>query len=357
VNTPTTGGRDCALVLAGGVALGVYHAGAYAALHERGILPTWIAGSSIGAINAALIAGAPPERRIAVLEEFWGIAAQPPSGNDDLADGILSLRHLACWTSVIQTRLMGVPGHFATRLQLGRFKSLYDLSPMRARLEKLVDFDRLNTGSVRLTVMTTDLESGEAVVFDTAKADRITVDHLMASCGLPPEFGPVKIGDRVLGDGGLWANAPVEPVLHELDGGLCVVVDTYSRRGSRPTSLESGMARKTELFFANQTWQQLDAYKREVALREEVAKLRALLERKQGRAGGGRVKAARRPAEIMYVCYCAPDWEAGPERPFDYSRETVASRWVAGTRDMLDGLESLSQPLPPVSCGQAPASS
>ena len=92
----------------------------------------------------------------------------------------------------------------------GAFRSLYDLAPMKDRLERLVDFRRLNSGEVGFTVAATDIETGELVVFNPAKGDEISIDHLLASCGFLPEFAPVEIGGRLLGDGGLSANAPIE---------------------------------------------------------------------------------------------------------------------------------------------------
>jgi predicted acylesterase/phospholipase RssA len=82
--------------------------------------------------------------------------------------------------------------------------------PLKTRLAELVDFSRLNGGEVRVSVATTDIETGELVIFDTARGHRIELDHVLASCGFLPEFPAVEIDGRLLGDGGLSANAPVE---------------------------------------------------------------------------------------------------------------------------------------------------
>jgi NTE family protein len=252
-----------------------------------------------------------------------------------------TFRHMRCWGSALQSRLLGVPGNFVPRLfqPAEGFASLYDLAPLRERLEQTIDFDLLNSGSVRLSVMTTDLETGEGVLYDTAEGARITVDHLMASCGLPPEFPAVEIDGRVLGDGSLWTNAPIEPVLRELNGGLCVLVDTYMRQGERPASIESGIDRKIELMYANQTRLQLEAFGREAALRAQLAELNALVA-KAKRKPELEAEADRKPPEILQIGYRAPDWEAGPERPFDYARDTLAARWAAGDRDVKQAFES-----------------
>jgi NTE family protein len=168
---------DCALVLAGGLGLGVYEGGAYASLHTRGMQPTWVCGSSTGAVNAVLIAGTPPENRVRKLKALWGLAHALPSID---AGGMV--RHMKSWNGAIRSRLFGAPRHFAPRMfQLpNSMLSLYDLAPLRATLSQLVDFKLLNDGNVRVTLVATDMESGEAVVFDSTEMT-ITLDHIMAS--------------------------------------------------------------------------------------------------------------------------------------------------------------------------------
>src|SRR3954467_5358641 len=224
-----------ALVMAGGVGLGAYHAGVYETLSRNGIRPDWLAGSSIGGVTAALLAGSQRGEELNVLQSFWQADFGTP-GRNWPAGG-----HWLNWMSALEARVVGVPGHFRPRLTLPgrRFVSLYDLAPMRERLKSLVDFDRLNGGAYRLSIATTDIETGDLVVFDTGKGDKISVDHLLASCGFLPEFAPVRIGERLLGDGGLSANAPVEAILRDEnlpDEMLCFVVDLYSRDGCRPDS-------------------------------------------------------------------------------------------------------------------------
>ena len=161
-------GTRVALVLSGGVGLGAYHAGVYQALHEREDLRLdWLAASSIGAVSAALIAGTPREQRVAALRAFW---MNPPFGSAVFPGVNIggSSRHAQNWISALQARLFGARGHFHPRLASPAsegFKSIYDLGPMRRRIEKLVDFERLNNGDMRLCVATTDIETGDPVVF------------------------------------------------------------------------------------------------------------------------------------------------------------------------------------------------
>ncbi len=193
------------LVLSGGVALGAYQAGAYTALHEhQKLLPQHLAGSSIGAVNAALIAGNPPEQRIGRLHEFWETITPEPGILEALWPGTSPggpWRHTSNWFDVLQTRLFGRAGVFQPRMpemMLGDVTSIYDLGPLRARLETLVDFERLNSGEARVSVVTTDVQTGQEVVFDTTAGDRIGPDHLLASCGFLPDFPPVEIQGRLL---------------------------------------------------------------------------------------------------------------------------------------------------------------
>jgi NTE family protein len=309
--------KRIAVVFSGGLGLGAYQAGAYQRMTEEGLQPYWIAGSSVGAVNGALIAGSDEKHRIDSLRAFWSAgdlwfrAAALPG----------YLGHTQNWLSVFHTRLFGASGHFRPRVPtLGPFRSLYDLAPMKDRLERLVDFGRLNSGEVRFSVAATDIETGELVVFDTAKRDEISIDHLMASCGFLPEFAPVEIGGRLLGDGGLSANAPIEALGNDASNTLVLVIDLFARDGERPRSLEDALARKNDIMFGNQTVQRLEL-----------------------------LAAAGRVGPVVLLSYRPLDEEAGPEKTFDLSRATISGRWTAGAADMDAALERIRRDkLPPL---------
>ncbi len=309
------------LVFSGGVSLGAYQAGAYEALQEDGsVRPSWFAASSIGAINAALIAGSAPGAAMTSLSRFWAAGEHSPAGHP-ARPAAGPARHAWNWMSAIGTRLAGAPGFFYPRLALhllDRTQSLYDLAPTRAKLETLIDFGRLNAGEIRITVATTDVESGECVLFDTARGDRITCDHLLASCGFLPEFAAVEMDGRLLGDGGLSANAPIEPVFDEADreGRAIFILDLFARDGGRPGNIAEGLARRNDLMFGNQTLGRLQAYQKAS-------------------------KAAGQAKRIFYLSYRAPGHEAGPDRQYDFSRPTLDDRWQAGRLDMADALQLL----------------
>ena len=209
-------GRAISLVLAGGVALGMYEAGAYAALHEHADLrPEWLAGSSIGAVTAALIAGNSPERRVS----GYGSSGRRrtrfrccPRGRPSSPAG--SFRQGQNAASALQTLVFGRSGLFRPRLKPGfqmgaqDVPSLFDVGPMAERLTDLVDFDLLNSGKVRVALSCTDVITGERVVFDTAHGVQIGPQHVLASCALLPLFAPVEVEGRLLADGCLGANHP-----------------------------------------------------------------------------------------------------------------------------------------------------
>jgi NTE family protein len=336
------------LIFSGGVGLGAYEGGAYAALHEHERLrPAWIAGSSIGGINAAVVAGNAPDVRVERLRELWISGSPWLDAGASQRNEPGPFRHLQNWTSVLHARLLGAAGHFVPRYMapLSTQKSLYDLTPLALRLQRLVDFDRLNSGEMRFTLAATDVTSGELVVFDTARGERVTIDHLLASCGFLPEFAPVELNGRLLGDGGLSANAPLEAVfLNDDSGGRWVsfVVDLFARDGARPTGLESAFARKNDLLLGNQTWMRVEAFRRESELAQTLYELADALppERREEITA----TLARRPRirALMYLSYRAVPQEAGPEKMFDLSSATVRDRWQSGELDMREAIRELA---------------
>jgi NTE family protein len=339
------------LVLSGGIALGAYQAGAYARLHRRDDLrPQHIAGTSVGAINAALIAGGPPEQSIERLQRFWmRVAIEDNPFATQLAGPFVSpsWRHASSWASALQTRLFGRSSMFMPRLPelfWRHHPSLYDLTPLRATFEQFIDFDRLNSGDVRTSVTTTDAETGEAVVFDTDVGDRIGPDHLLASCGLFPDFAPTEISGRLLADGGFVANAPVQAALSgdEKEDIMCFVVDLFSARGAPPRTLEQAASRQWELLFGNQSREKLSCLEREHRLRRALHDLAAQLGPDFG--PGADIAAllaqpAPRSVNVFHIAYRPKAYEAGPEKTFDFSHAMLGDRWKAGSRDMAEAVE------------------
>jgi len=316
-DVPSNEEFSASLVFSGGIGLGSYQAGACDALLSRpNARIGWIAGSSIGVLNGAMVAGSEPSAVMESLQAYWLRGAAwgpfgPPSAG---------LRHSANWMSALQTRLFGSFGRLQTVGPRLSFSSFYDLAPTVAFLSKTIDFGRLNGGDIRFTAATVDIESGDVVLFDTGKGHKIEMDHLLASCGFLPEFAPVEIGGRLLGDGGLAVNAPFEPILDEAEGTTdpVFIMDLFARDGRRPTGLESALARKNALVYGNQTWARLEAYRRY----------------------WDRLPAGARPP-VLYLSYLPVKGEAGPEMPYDFSLSSAQNRWSAGIRDMEEGLARL----------------
>ncbi len=232
--------EETILVLQGGGALGAYQAGAYECLSKHHQEPKWVAGISIGAINAAIIGGNPPERRRTRLREFW--------------EGITSGLAVAPWLAGPQARQLygefaaatvaavGVPGFFrpkafASLMPFAAHQSLsyYDTDPLRRTLEKIVDFDYLNDRGPRLSVGAVDVETANFAYFDS-RTTRIGPRHIMASAALPPGFSPVEIDGRFYWDGGLVSNTPLQFVMDNLGRDpVCIFqVDVFSATGSLP---------------------------------------------------------------------------------------------------------------------------
>lgn len=221
-NPPPTRPIDAerVLVLQGGGALGAYQAGAYEALCRHDFEPNWVAGISIGAINAAIIAGNPREKRIERLREFWEQASSPvpwsPVLNDDQSRSIFDEASAAIIAA------FGVPGFFTPRFPpaplwpTGSQQSLsyYDTAPLRETLERLVDFDRINNDGIRLSVGAVNVRTGNFAYFDNRR-QKIGPEHIMASGALPPGFPAIEIEGELYWDGGIVSNTPLDYVLLE----------------------------------------------------------------------------------------------------------------------------------------------
>ena len=257
-----------ALVLQGGGALGAYQGGVYEALHEAGLEPDWVDGVSIGAINAALIAGNPPEKRLERLHEFWELVTSRhlpdvfPHADDS--------RRVRNNIQALLTTLVGQPGFFTPNLpnpwlSLRGAKtatSIYDSSPLRRTLHRLVDFDRINAGAMRFAVGAVNVETGNFFYFDNAEAT-IGPEHIMASGALPPGLPMVRVGKSHYWDGGLVSNTPLAHLLDSVQGGNTLVfqVDLFSARGELPRDMPDVLARQKEIQYSSRTRMVTDTYR------------------------------------------------------------------------------------------------
>ncbi|MEO6248613.1 MAG: patatin-like phospholipase family protein [Sphingomicrobium sp.] len=327
-----------ALVLQGGGALGSFQAGIVEGLEENQIEIDWVAGISIGAINAALFAGNPPERRVAALKAFWErLGSWLPSFP---LFGSTQEREVVHEWSAGFVAVAGVPGFFRPRLVQPQFAvpgtmealSYYDTSPMRATLDELVDWKLVNTGPVRLSVGAVDVESGNFRFFDTTE-DRIDARHIMASGALPPGFAPVEIDGSWWWDGGLVSNTPLTHLLDHQTGEMLVFqVDLFSAKAERPKTIMDVVAREKEIRFSSRTRQVSQAALRTSKEREAM---RALLdelpaELRQTAAARKLEKiCADRPLNLVQLIYRANGWEGGA-RDYEFSARTMREHWAAG---------------------------
>jgi NTE family protein len=232
------------LVLQRGGALGAYQAGVYEGLAAAGFAPNWVAGVSIGSINATLIAGNPPERRVERLREFWNlVSSRSPFV---LLSGLDFARPMMNRMSAASAATFGIPGFFVPRSLPPYFApegslsalSFYDTEPLRETLDRLVEFDRVNDGDVRLSLGAANVCTGESVYFDST-THTITASHVMASGALPPGFPPVEIDGEYYWDSGIMSNTPLQYVAEDLRiNALIVQVDLFSGRGEMPKNLD-----------------------------------------------------------------------------------------------------------------------
>ena len=316
-----------ALVLGGGNALGSYQAGVYQALHEQDYEPDWIAGTSAGAINGALIGGNAREQRMERLHEFW----RPAQSAEAPGWWFPPMEIMRRTGAALMTLGAGRPGVFGPIGPLGSWwdpdplaasPSLFDSRPLAAMLTRLVDFDRLNDGALRYTAGSVDLETGDDMFFDTTR-HVITAEHVRASAALMPTFPPVEIEGRAYVDGGLSANLPLDPVLAAPPQGdvLCVAVDLLPLTQRPPQTLGEAIGRAQDLMFAAQS-------------RRTIERFRALY------ASDDRLKASS--VTLIRLAYSDQEREVAG-KAMDFSPESVRYRWDSGYRDaraMLDRLAS-----------------
>ncbi len=331
------------LVLQGGGALGSYQAGAFQALGRHGFQPAWVAGISIGAINAAIIAGNPPERRIARLRKFWDLVSapvpwQPPLGGDNLR---LAFNE----TSAALIATFGVPGFFTPRFPpaplwpQGSPQSLsyYDTTPLRSTLEQLVDFDLINARQTRLSVGAVNVKTGNFVYFDNMKHE-IRPEHIMASGALPPGFPAIEIDGEFYWDGGVASNTPLDYVLEEdtSEDLLIFQIDLFSARGALPTTLLEAAEREKDIRYSSRTRFNTDVNKkihnRRKAIRNLLAKLPDEL---KNDLNVELICAAvtDNTVTVVHLIYKSKNFETS-SKDYDFSHLAMGEHWAAGERDV-----------------------
>ena len=327
-------------VLQGGGALGAYQAGAYQALMELGQEPSWIAGISIGAINAAIIAGNKPEERVAKLKAFWDKLSSGLQGSSFFPgdQGRSFFNEMSSMTAT----MFGIPGFFSPRMISPFFSwpgtdsatSFYDTAPLRETLLELVDFDLINNGPIRLSIGAVNVRSGNFRYFDTT-ADKITVDHIMASGALPPGFPPVLIEGEHYWDGGLVSNTPLYHVIDAADRSmnLCIFqVDLFSSEGLLPRTLLEAAEREKEIRFSSRTRMSTTAAMAEQKLRKAAMTLLKKLPAKMQNDPDVKIlKDSAREAGItvMHLIKRATGTDS-QSKDYEFSRLSMDEHWQEG---------------------------
>lgn len=334
------------LLLQGGGALGAYQAGVYQALDEGGCAPDWIVGTSIGAVNAALIAGNRPEQRLAALHGFWNHI-----GSSDFAAFLPPVwrhRELTGYLNTLRIMTTGEGGFFVPRPDRGLWAhspetaSVYDTTPLRRSLERFVDFDVLNRRDVRLSVGATSVTRGKLVYFDNDDR-KLGPEHVLASSSLPPGLPAVRVDGEPFWDGGLSSNTPLERVFSEdphVDS-LCFAVNLWNSFGNEPASLADVMARKKEIGFSSRFDDELDVFRHLHTLRHVVSQLYDALPEEQRRDPAferlGRL-GTRARVDVVRLCREGHGWET-LSKDTNFSAALIEENWDNGYHDARRTLE------------------
>jgi NTE family protein len=268
------------LVFQGGGALGAYQAGVYQALHEAGIEPDWVVGTSIGAINAALIAGAPRSERLERLDEFWRRVEYDRFMGLPIPDWFnQTARNLATISGGLPAFFRPRPFAFLSPFMGlgGEAAAYYSVDPLRDLFAELVDFERINAGPMRLCVGAAKVQSAEMVYFDSRK-EPLGIDHVLASGALPPAFPAVRIDGELYWDGGILSNTPVEIVFDDepRKSGTVFAVHLWNPHGPEPESIWQVLNRQKDLTYSSRAAQNIKRQRQLHRLRHvvtEIAKL------------------------------------------------------------------------------------
>ncbi len=345
-SAPTSphGSEDCILVLQGGGALGAYQAGVFESLFKAQLQPSWVAGISIGAINAALIAGNPAERRVDRLHEFWDLLSSALSEPAFATPTVL--RELLNNTGASQVMLFGVPGFFAPRFPPAPLQargsaaaiSYYDTSRLAHTLDRLVDFDRLNSGAMRLSVGAVNVRSGNFQYFDTSQ-QRIDARHIMASGALPPGFPPVEIDGEHYWDGGLVSNTPLQYVLDQpcpARRRTVFQVDLFCATGALPTDLGEVIEREKDIRFSSRTrlntTHALDRQLIAHTAQRLIARLPPALRDDPDLQALARVHGEG-AVDVVHLIYRSKHYET-QAKDYEFSHLSMREHWDSGCADM-----------------------
>ncbi|HEX6218146.1 MAG TPA: patatin-like phospholipase family protein [Sphingomicrobium sp.] len=333
------------LVLQGGGALGAYQVGVYEALHEAGIAPEWVIGTSIGAINAALIAGSKPGERLDKMCEFWSRVQ-----NDQFVPG-----GLPAWMATATRNMIaisnGVPAFFSPNplaftsphYRLGADSAgYYSVAPLRRTLEELVDLDQLNNGGTRITVGASSVRTAEMRYFDSRDMP-LSIDHVMASGALPPGFPPVRIDGELYWDGGILSNTPVEVVFDDNPrrNSLVFAVHIWNPHGPEPETIWEVMNRQKDVQYSSRAASHIKRQRQLHRMRHIIAELSKMVpaeKLRDNRFGEFSSYGCLTRMHVVRLLAPALDYE-DHSKDIDFSAHGIRQRREAGYRDTMQTLE------------------
>jgi NTE family protein len=337
---PTDTPGQIVLVLQGGGALGAYQVGVYEALHEAGIEPDWVIGTSIGAINAALIAGNPPENRVHKLRDFWARVEQ-----DVGYDPLRFLTGLTNLTANLATVTRGIAAFFTPNplawLSLhGRLgienAAYYTTAPLRETLAGMVDLEHCAEHKIRLTVGAVNARNGEMRYFDS-RDETVGIDHVLASGALPPAFPAVRIDGDPYWDGGIYSNTPIEAVLDDKPrrNSLIFTVNMWNPDGPEPESLWQVIGRQKDIQYASRATSHIARQKQIHHLRHIIRELARELPENLRNSERGKELASWGCGTTMHVVrLVAPKLDGEDHtKDIDFTPAGIRERWHEGYAD------------------------
>jgi NTE family protein len=338
--------QQVVLVFQGGGALGAYQAGVYQALHEAGIEPDWVIGTSIGAINAALIAGNTGDARLARLEEFWRRVRNDSGWTAPWVWPAVS-DTLSYWS----TLMGGIPAFFkpypwafcGTHVPLGGDRAgFYSTASLRETLGELVDFTLLANCSPRLTVGAARVRTSDMRYFDSRDV-AITVDHVMASGALPPAFPAVRIEDELYWDGGILSNTPTEAIFddHPRRNSLIFAVHLWNHTGPEPETIWDVLHRHKDIQYSSRVASQISRQRQVHRLRHVIGELAKHVPEERCSIPEVRALLGYGCLTRMHVVrLLVPRFDnENHTKDVDFTSAGISKRWEAGYRATRQALE------------------
>ncbi|HEX4411679.1 MAG TPA: patatin-like phospholipase family protein [Xanthobacteraceae bacterium] len=339
----TTLPGQAVLVFQGGGALGAYQGGVFQALHEADIEPDWVIGTSIGAINAAIVAGNAPADRLDRLVEFWrrmerkGLWDTAPFGFPN-----------GSFAAPAMTILSGLAGYFMPNRALAwgglhapvgvECAGFYTVEALHETLSAVIDLDRLNSGKPRLTVGAVNVRTGRMHYFDSRDMP-VTLKHVLASGALPPAFPAIRIDGDPYWDGGIYSNTPIERVFDDIPRHDSVVftVRMWHATGPEPESIWQVLNRQKDIQFASRADSHIMRQKHIHHLRHIVRELVRLMPEAQRDTPEVRELAGHGCGTFMHVvCLNAPRLANEDHlRDIDFTSAGIRARWQAGYADTM----------------------